>query len=169
MRRLFGAATVAAVMVALAVSGVTQGASARSTPIGVLVQTDRHAVLPRAGGTVDSLNWSGYAVTPPGRDVTGVSSSFVVPAAGLVPPGFAGTWTGIGGFGTTDLIQAGTSEQSLPSLPVIGPQYYAWYELLPQSETPLTGCRGDPTCAVTRANRSRSPSTRSRPMGGGSP
>jgi hypothetical protein len=88
-------------------------------------------------------------VTPAGGGVTAVSSTFTVPSAGLAPPGFAATWTGIGGFNTSDLIQAGTGEQSVPNNPVLGPQYYAWYELLPASETQLTGCTGDANCTVT--------------------
>lgn len=95
-----------------------------------------------------SLNWSGYAVTP-GSGVTAVKSSFTVPAVGLLPPGFAAIWTGIGGYSTSDLIQAGVAEQSLPSNPLTGPQYYPWYEMLPAGAVQLTNCTGDPTCAVT--------------------
>ena len=78
-----------------------------------------------------------------------VFSTFTVPSAGLVPPGFAATWTGIGGYNKSDLIQAATAELSAPDNPVLGPQYYAWYELLPASETQLTGCTGNAGCAVT--------------------
>jgi hypothetical protein len=113
------------------------------------VPTHKGQQLPLHGGTTDSLNWSGYAVTPSGGGVTAVSSAFTVPSAGLVPPGFAATWTGIGGYNTSDLIQAGTAEQSAPNNPLVGPQYYAWYELLPASETQLTGCTGDANCTVT--------------------
>jgi hypothetical protein len=120
-----------------------------SSGIGRLVPAHRGERLPLHGGTVDSLNWSGYAVTPSADNISAVNSTFVVPSAGLVPPGFAATWTGIGGYSTSDLIQAGTAEQSAPSNPLLGPQYYAWYELLPNSETPLTGCSGDPNCTVT--------------------
>jgi hypothetical protein len=116
--------------------------------LGVLVPAHKDERLPLHGGTADSLNWSGYAVTP-GSGVTAVSSTFTVPSAGLVPPGFAATWTGIGGYSTSDLIQAGTAEQSAPNNPLVGPQYYAWYELLPASETQLTGCTGDANCTVT--------------------
>lgn len=127
------------------------GVASASQPsgIGSLIPTNPHHVLPLHGGTVDSLNWSGYAVTPSGGGVTAVSSTFTVPSAGLVPPGFAATWAGIGGYNTSDLIQAGTAEQSPPSNPLLGPQYYAWYELLPNSETQLTGCSGDANCTVT--------------------
>lgn len=67
------------------------------TGVGALLPTPSHEGLPLHGGTVDSLNWSGYAVTPSAGGVTAVSSTFTVPSAGLVPPGFAATWTGIGG------------------------------------------------------------------------
>jgi hypothetical protein len=116
---------------------------------GVLIPSKTGERLPTSGGTVDSLNWSGYAVTPAGDGVTSVTSTFVVPSAGLVPPGFAATWTGIGGYNTSDLIQAGTSEDSAPSSSIVGPQYNAWYEILPASETPLTNCTGDSACTVT--------------------
>jgi Peptidase A4 family len=116
---------------------------------GVLIPKSKGERLPLHGGTADSLNWSGYAVTPTSGGVTAVSSTFTVPSAGLVPPGFAATWTGIGGYDTSDLIQAGTAEQSAPSNPLLGDQYYAWYELLPASETQLTGCTGDANCTVT--------------------
>jgi Peptidase A4 family len=123
------------------------GAMAHRPP-GALIPTHPREVLPLHGGTVDSLNWSGYAVTPHKAKVTAVSSTFKVPAAGQVPPGFAATWAGIGGYNTKDLIQAGTAEQSPPSNPLSGLQYFAWYELLPNSETQLSGCRGDRKCTV---------------------
>lgn len=148
MRRLAVVAVAVGMVASFALTGATQAASARTAPIGVMVRADSHRSLPLHGGTVDSLNWSGYAVTPSGGGITAVASTFVVPKAGLVPPGFAATWTGIGGFNTSDLIQAGTSEDSLPSLPVVGPQYFAWYELLPNAETQLTGCSGDANCTV---------------------
>ncbi|MHB1487443.1 MAG: G1 family glutamic endopeptidase [Acidimicrobiales bacterium] len=113
---------------------------------GVLIPKNGHVALPRHGGSIDSLNWSGYAVTASG--INAVSSTFTVPTAGLVPPGFAATWTGIGGYTSSDLIQAGTAEQSLPGLPLLGDQYYAWYELLPGAEIQLTGCNGDVNCTV---------------------
>jgi hypothetical protein len=141
-----------ALLLAGTASASAQGRTRRAGPasgIGRLIPAHPGARLPLHGGTVDSLNWSGYAVTPSADNITAVNSTFVVPSAGLVPPGFAATWTGIGGYSTSDLIQAGAAEQSAPSDPLLGPQYYAWYELLPNSETPLTGCSGDPNCTVT--------------------
>lgn len=55
----------------------------------------------------------------------------------------------VGGYNTRDLIQAGAAEQSAPNNPLSGPQYYAWYEMLPAGETQLTGCTGDANCTVT--------------------
>jgi hypothetical protein len=146
------------VAIGLAALGVVSGGltkvSAAGHPAGsltgVMVRAKTHSLLPLGAAGVDSLNWSGYAVTP-STPVTAVSSTFTVPASGAVPPGFAATWTGIGGFtpGSQDLIQAGVGEQSFPDNPVLGPQYFAWYELLPAAETPLTNCSGDPNCTVT--------------------
>jgi hypothetical protein len=113
-----------------------------------LLKTSKHELLPVHGGTASSLNWSGYVVTPSGGGITAVKSSFTVPAAGLLPPGFTATWTGIGGYNTSDLIQAGVSENSALTGPLLGGQYNAWYEILPDSETPLTNCSGDPACTV---------------------
>ncbi len=118
----------------------------RAATGGTLVPAPHHA-LPLHAGTVDSVNWAGYAVTP-GSGVTAVKSTFTVPNAGLLPPGFSATWAGIGGYSTSDLIQAGVGEQSVPSNPVLGPQYYAWYEILPAAETPISGCSGDTNCTV---------------------
>ena len=130
---------------------------------GVLVRSNSQEDLPLHGGTVTSLNWSGYAVTPSGGGITAVTSTFTVPTAGIFPPGFAATWTGIGGYNSTDLIQAGVGEDSLPTLPVVGDQYFAWYELLPNSEIQLTGCSGDANCRSRPGTRS--PSTSSRTEG----
>jgi hypothetical protein len=124
--------------------------SARLLPNGggVMKKAVANEVLPLHGGAVQSANWSGYVVSA--GNITGVSTTFVVPAAGLIPPGgFAATWTGIGGFKTSDLIQAGVGEGSLPTLPVLGPQYFAWYELLPGAEIPLTNCVNRTTNAAT--------------------
>lgn len=136
----------------LAVAGAAASSASAHSLVhndgGVLIPAVKGAKLPTSGGTVASLNWSGYAVTP-GSGVTAVASDFTVPAAALLPPGFAATWTGIGGYNSSDLIQAGVGENSLPNNALFGTQYYAWYELLPNAETPISGCTGDPNCTVT--------------------
>ena len=165
MRRWVMAAAIVATEIALSVGIVASGtssaapdASAAAAPpaLGdVLVPTHSGATLPRRGGTVDSLNWSGYAVTPSHDGITKLTTTFVVPTAGAVPPGFAATWGGIGGYSSTDLIQAGVSENSTPDNPVVGDQYAAWYELLPASETSLTDCTGNSSCPVSPGDKVR--------------
>jgi hypothetical protein len=108
MRRAGATAAVAVVFVAVLVGAGAAGAKAHvkrpARGLGALVPSQKGERLPRHGGTADSLNWSGYAVTPSAGAVTAVSSKFTVPSAGLVPPGFAATWTGIGAYNTSDLI-----------------------------------------------------------------
>ncbi|HVT64427.1 MAG TPA: G1 family glutamic endopeptidase [Mycobacteriales bacterium] len=146
MRRLL-LGTIAPVALCAAVTAVLPTAAATATS-GRLLKAHPHQVLPLHGGSSTSLNWAGYAVTPASGGITAVNSTFTVPSAALVPPGFAATWTGIGGYNTSDLIQAGVSENSLPDNPLSGPQYGAWYEILPASETPITNCAGDAACTV---------------------
>src|SRR4051794_2236905 len=103
-----------------AVASVLLGAfpaGAASAGHGVMIPKHPLRAIPRANATEDSLNWSGYAVTAPAaQKITNVSSTFVVPAVNSTTPGFAATWTGIGGFNTSDLIQAGTAEEYIPGL-----------------------------------------------------
>jgi hypothetical protein len=112
---------------------------------GRLVPAVRGTVLPTRNATTSSLNWSGYA-TDPGSGITGVSSTFTVPTVSPAPPGFAANWAGIGGYNTDDLIQAGTSESEADG-------YYAWYEILPASETELTDCTGNSACTVNPGDK----------------
>jgi hypothetical protein len=66
-----------------------------SAPVGgPLIRRNSHEALPLKGGSVQSSNWSGSAVTPSGDNVTAVTSTFTVPTAGLVVPGFTSTTPG---------------------------------------------------------------------------
>ena len=138
LRRSLLSAGATAMMVAIPVS--TAGASVAGHA-GVFQGTRISAT------TSDSLNWAGYAVTP-GSGVTAVNSTFTVPTANDTPPGFSATWAGIGGFSSSDLIQAGVSENNSLTTSLTGPQYNAWYEILPAAETPISGCNGDANCTV---------------------
>lgn len=103
--------------------------------------------------TNDTLNWAGYVDVPHGGKVTNVAGDFVVPRIRSdLPPGVSSTWVGIGGSSTSDLIQAGVGENSPPT-PLTGAAYYAWYELLPDSATPLAGCSPRPDCPVQAGDR----------------
>jgi hypothetical protein len=110
---------------------------------GVMIPADARASLPTRNATEASVNWSGYAaIAPAGAKITSVTQHWIVPSVSPTPPGFSSTWAGIGGYNTRDLIQAGT-ESDTAQTP------YAWYEILPASETPITsGCVGDRTCRV---------------------
>ena len=121
------------------------GVSAVAVPVA---QAGVNHLVAVSGTTDDSLNWAGYAVTP-GAGITAVTGTFTVPSAGELPPGFAASWAGIGGFNTSDLIQAGVSENDAVGGLLVGGQYNAWYEILPAAETPISGCTGNvPSCAV---------------------
>ena len=139
MRRTASLAVLSAA--AVAVGALAPTASAHSAAgHGRFLPAVKGSVLPTHNATTSSLNWSGYA-TAPGSGVTGVKSTFTVPSVGVAPPGFAANWTGIGGYTSSDLIQAGTSEDELQG-------NYAWYEILPASETPISNCSGDSACTV---------------------
>ena len=142
-RTLFSGALLGAI-------GLIGTAAAVAAPSG---QAGVNHLIALKGGTADSLNWAGYAVTP-GSGITAVSGTFTVPAAGELPPGFAASWAGIGGFSTSDLIQAGVSENDAVGGALLGGQYNAWYEILPASETPISGCSGNvPSCAVNPGDK----------------
>jgi hypothetical protein len=106
-------------------------------PLKLLVRPDGLAMRGPHNEFI-SGNWSGYAVTAGGY--TSASLSWIVPAVSFIAypssPAFesSSSWVGIGGFGTSDLIQLGT-EQYVDSTGAT--TYQAWYELLPATETPL--------------------------------
>lgn len=94
-----------------------------------------------------SGNWAGYVAS--GSNITSVTGTWTVPKAGSLPPGVSSTWVGIGGFNSSDLIQAGTQQISSPLDQVFaGGAYAAWYEMLPANPVFLTGCTGDAKCTV---------------------
>lgn len=130
----------------------------RAGAIFVVAGLAASAGLAGLGGPVDAAsssapsisgNWAGYAYGGANGSVTSVTGQWTVPNAGSMPPGVSSTWTGIGGFTTSDLIQAGTQQTSAPLDQFIaGGAYGAWYELLPASPVFITGCSGDSKCTV---------------------
>src|SRR5438067_245522 len=138
---------IAALLLAEVRAPQIRSSAAHPPRANLLVPSSPHETLPFEDRTVQSTNWSGYAVTSNRHLVTGVSGSFVVPKVGASHFGFAAAWAGIGGYRTQDLIQAGTGEDS-NSNHLFGKQYFAWYELLPNSEQLLHNCTGDPRCRV---------------------
>lgn len=82
-------------------------------------------------------NWSGYALsTSEVNSFYTISGSWQVPtvsATSVASSSFGSNWIGIDGFNNPDLIQTGTSEQMINGVS----QYGAWWEILPQFETPI--------------------------------
>jgi hypothetical protein len=138
--------------IAAALLGAVGSFGAAAALAGPSAQSGVNHLIRVSGDTADSLNWAGYAVTP-GSGITGVSGTFTVPTAGEIPPGFSASWAGIGGYTTSDLIQAGVSENSALTGEVLGGQYNAWYEILPASETEISGCTGNASCTVNPGDK----------------
>jgi hypothetical protein len=95
-----------------------------------------------AGQPGTSRNWSGYVAT--GGRFTGVTGTWTVPQplSSGTPFGTSGTWVGIGGLSSHDLIQAGTQEETNG----LGQaQFATWIETLPDppQQVPLAIVPGD--------------------------
>ncbi len=97
-----------------------------------------------ASALEQSSNWSGAAVT--GGSYTRVTGSWVVPKVKVTSGNrYAADWVGIGGYSTGDLIQAGTSEESVGGRA----NYYAWTEILPAPEVRISGMAIHPGDSMT--------------------
>ena len=130
----------------------------RTHPLQVF--RDQNGKLAR--GAEDQLysgNWSGYVLanyethtTYTSATGTWIVSSSKAPAA--KSSGYSSSWVGIGGFcentscsrGDGTLIQLGT-ESDVTAAGVSS--YYAWYEMLPESETEIRGFTVAPGDSIT--------------------
>jgi hypothetical protein len=90
---------------------------------------------------VKSLNWAGYVVanfSNPQPVVTMVNASWIVQNVSCSKKGstYSSQWVGIGGYFSNDssLIQVGTESDCINGKA----KYGAWYELLPNAETPIS-------------------------------
>lgn len=86
----------------------------------------RPSIAKAMGVRTPSANWSGKIET--GTTYSGVGAYWTVPA--VVPSSsaeYSSNWIGIGGTGTSNLIQTGTTEATADGATA----YYAWYEMLP--------------------------------------
>ncbi len=91
-----------------------------------------------SGGVLTSVNWAGYVDT--GTTFSSVDGDWVQPTATCPKNQVqqAAFWVGIGGFvqGDPDIEQIGTDSDCLKAKGkhgVGGPNYYAWYQMYPQS------------------------------------
>ena len=144
-------------------------ASSGATVVGVADAARLTASTPAGGGHANSWgsrNWSGYAVT--GSGFTSVTGSWKVPTVTVTKGNrYSSTWVGIDGFSNSNLIQAGTEQDSFRHHAL----YYAWWEILPAYETPIPASvvpvspgdtitvsitRGTPTWTITVTDTTKS-------------
>ena len=86
---------------------------------------------------VQTQNWSGYMATP--GPYTAVSGTFTVPSlsTGTTGQEMLTEWVGVDGCHNSSLIQAGVTEIPDPGTPE-GFDLYAWWEVLPAANQPIT-------------------------------
>jgi len=96
----------------------------------------------RSGFGWSSGNWSGYAISGKKGAFHSISGEWCVPfVKPSANPAYSSAWIGIDGFRNASLIQTGTGHEFVNG----SPHYYAWWEILPASETviPLPVSPGD--------------------------
>jgi Peptidase A4 family len=88
----------------------------------------------RTDGTVESTNWSGYAVT--GSKFTVAQGSWTVPSVNCsqTPNTYAAFWVGLDGYSSSSVEQTGTLSQCNGT----SAEYYAWYEFYPNPSYEIT-------------------------------
>ena len=140
---LSGTTASAVVVPAVPAVPAPPGTVVHGPPPGARYNTPQSMI--RASGsaaTTLSFNWSGY-----GRLETGATSaagSWTVPrVATSVGDSYSASWVGVDGYGNQQLIQTGTGQDSVGGVN----HYYAWWEILPEAETPI------PTMAVTPGDK----------------
>ncbi len=98
----------------------------------LLIKLD--SASPNQLATARVSHWSGYLVDlnleNRSQGVTSVSGTWIVPSASVSKNDtFSSVWVGVGGYGETSLIQAGTEQHCVDGQL----EYFAWYELLPKT------------------------------------
>lgn len=125
-----------AVWAAVVVGRVTASTVALQLPGKGIISTTNPATTTStqtASISNTTRNWAGYVASA--KTFTAIHGTWTVPQVGTTGYTAAdATWIGIGGTSTGDLIQTGTQNVVDASGNV---QVTAWYELLPDSETPV--------------------------------
>jgi len=125
--RMLGVAGLAA-GVALALAGTADAAPAHTS----VVSNARSHLVSHNKNSYQSTNWSGYVQT---GTFTSATATWNVPTVTTSSTDKYGSdWVGIDGFNNSDLIQTGTEEDTVGG----SAEYYAWWEILPASETVIT-------------------------------
>lgn len=128
---------------ALTAAAAVSGASAR--PLTAPAITHRlHLRAGSPGAAQQSTNWAGWVASNGGYNHVRVT--YRVPTVTTTSDDrYSATWAGIGGDGSPDLIQAGTGQDSVGGAPA----YYAWTEILPETEHRILGFAVSPGNVIT--------------------
>ena len=109
-----------------------------SGPIGRGVE---FAAAPKISNATSS-NWSGAAVfSPSSKPYTYVGGQWTVPSANSLSGGFyyASEWVGIDGWGSSDVMQAGTETEIINFWPFFTSRVvYTWWEWFPAGEVAIS-------------------------------
>jgi len=99
-----------------------------------------HGLRPGPDGSVESDNWSGYAVT--GSSFTQAKGSWTVPTVDCskTPNTYAAFWVGLDGYSSATVEQTGTDSDCDGD----NPSYYAWYEFYPQGSVVISSLSVSP-------------------------
>lgn len=85
--------------------------------------------------SISSTNWAGYAVTGGSGSVTEVKGSWIQPSVTCTSStAYAAFWSGIDGYSSNTVEQAGTLAECLGGKA----QYSAWYEFYPKPSVTIT-------------------------------
>ena len=95
-------------------------------PRDAIPHNDPPGRLPSTTGAASSSNWSGYAIT---GAFTQAAGQWTVPSIAANNGTYAANWVGVGGWGTSSLIQTGTQEEDYNGTLY----YFAWYEIVPSN------------------------------------
>ena len=79
---------------------------------------------------VNSSNWSGYALVGGSPEFDAIEGYWVVPSVDYQfggDGGYSSEWVGIDGYGSSDVVQAGTEQDSIGGYT----NYHAWFEFYP--------------------------------------
>jgi hypothetical protein len=114
-----------------------------STNIPHSVQKDQAGIT-----SANNYNWSGLVATRGTADTySGVQGEWYVPTI-IKPESGNNThsafWVGVDGYNLTDLIQAGTEQDSIDFVLLYASEYFAWTEILPDQLTEQTAYSVNP-------------------------
>lgn len=120
MDRTAGCAAALAIIILVSLSSVPLATGVSAPQSSPMIRT--------ANGSVESANWSGYAVNGSSGSITALQGSWTVPAVTCTSTNsYAAIWVGIDGFQSSTVEQTGTDSDCVNG----APSYYAWYEFYP--------------------------------------